>query len=74
MIHGIYRQRNPKAFWHLVSVAVSPEIANLEMEEFRKQDKKFGNDEAKVAVQLFDTVFYLPEYISEIKESNPVFN
>lgn len=74
MIHGIYLKSRPKNKWHLVSVALSAEAANLEIETFKKQALQEGNEEAKVAVQIFDSEFWIPEYVSEIKEQKPMFN
>lgn len=74
MIHGIYVKSRPKHKWHLVSVAISPEAANYEVDECKKQAALDGNDEAKVAVQIFDSVFWIPEYVDEIKEQQPLYN
>jgi hypothetical protein len=74
MIHGIYRQSRPKGSWHLISVAISPEIANQEVSAYKKKDIANGNDQSKIAIQIFDTVFHIPEYMNEIKEQIPVFN
>jgi hypothetical protein len=74
MIHGIYLRSRPKNKWHLVSLAMSPEAANLEIATFKKQAEQEGNEQAEVAVQIFDTVFWIPEYVDEIKEQKPMFN
>jgi hypothetical protein len=74
MIHGIYVKSKPKNKWHLVSVAISPEAANYEVSEFKKQAVLDGNDLAEVAIQIFDSTFFIPEYINEIKAQEPMFN
>lgn len=74
MIHGIYVKSKPKSKWHLVSVAISPEAANYEIDARKKIAVSEGNDEAQVAVQIFDSAFWIPEYMDEIKEQKPLFN
>lgn len=74
MIHGIYLKSRPKNKWHLVSVAVSPEAANYEVDAVKKQAAADGNDVAQVAVQIFESSFWIPEYVDEIKEQTPLFN
>jgi hypothetical protein len=74
MIHGIYFKSKPKNKWHLVSVAISAEAANYEVDELKKQAVLDGNELAEVAVQLFDSTFWIPEYVSEIKPQKPLFN
>lgn len=74
MIHGIYLKSKPKNKWHLVSLAMSAEAANIEIETFKKQAIEDGNDKAEVAVQIFESAFWIPEYVNEIKEQKPLFN
>ncbi len=74
MIHGIYLKSRPKNKWHLVSYAISAEAANHELEEVKKQAIEEGNERAEVAVQVFDSLFWIPEYMTEIKEQKPSFN
>ena len=74
MIHGIYVKNKPKSKWHLVSLAISAEAANLEIEELKKQAQQEGNDRAEVAIQIFDSAFWIPEYMNEIKDQKPQFN
>ena len=74
MIHGIYLKSKPKNKWHLVSLAISAEAANAELEECKKQAIEDGNEQAEVAIQIFDSAFWIPEYINEIKEQKPLFN
>jgi len=74
MIHGIYVKSKPKNKWHLVSVAISAEAANHELDQVKRQALLDGNEEAKVGIQIFDSVFWIPEYVDEIKEEKPQFN
>ncbi len=74
MIHGIYLKSRPKNKWQLVTVAVSLEIVNQEIDEALKQAKAEGNDQAEVKVQTFDSAFFIPHYLNEIKETKPQYN
>lgn len=74
MIHGIYIRSKPKNKWHLVSLAISPEDANNELKTFKDQAVQEGNDQAEVAIQIFDSAFWIPEYVDEIKQRKPLFN
>ncbi len=74
MIHAIYIKNKPKNKWHLVSVAISPEAANHELAACKEQALLEGNEEAQVGIQIFDSVFWIPEYINEIKDQKPQFN
>ncbi len=74
MIHGIYVKSKPKGKWHLYSLVASAEIANQEVEEAKKQAIKDGNEQAEAAIQTFDSAFWIPEYMDEIKDQKPLFN
>ena len=74
MIHGIYLRSKPKNKWHLVSQTISPEMANKEVETFKKQAAKEGYEEAEVAIQTFDSALFVPETLTEIKERKVLFN
>lgn len=74
MIHAIYVKNKPKAKWLLVSIAISAEAANYDIDEALKQAKLNGRDEAEVACQLFDSVFWIPETLVEIKNQKPLYN
>ena len=74
MIHGIYIKSRPKNKWHLVSIAISAEAASFEVNVWKKQAKLDGNDLAEVAIQIFDSAFYIPEFMTEIKQQAPSFN
>lgn len=74
MIHGIYLKSKPKNKWHLVSLAISAEAANLELEDIKKQAIEDGNEQAEVGVQVFESSFWIPEYIAELKDQKLLFN
>ena len=74
MIHGIYLRSRPKNKWQLVSIAASPEVAAKDMEETLKQAKDEGNDLAEVAEQVYDSTFFIPHYLNEIKQQKPMYN
>jgi hypothetical protein len=74
MIHGIYLKSRPKAKWHLVSIAASPEAADHDVTETLKQAKLEGNDQAEVAFQVFDSAFWIPHYLDEVKDQKPMHN
>lgn len=74
MIHGIYLRSTPKTKWLLVSQTISPEMANMEVEAFKKQAAEDGFDRAEVAIQTFDSSFYIPETLVELKERKILFN
>jgi len=64
----------PKNKWHLVSQTISAEMANLEVEAFKKQAIEDGNEQAEVAIQVFDSAFFIPEFLNELKERKILFN
>lgn len=74
MIHAIYLKSRPKNKWHLVSYAMTAEAANIELEEFKQEAIQKGNEHAEAAIQTFDSIFWIPEYITEIKEQKPLLN
>jgi hypothetical protein len=53
---------------------MSPEMAQNEMDEYMKQAILEGNEQARVAVQLFDSLFWMPDFIDEITEQKLLFN
>jgi hypothetical protein len=74
MIHGIYVRNRPKAKWHLVSVAISAEAAVYELEVMLKQAKQEGHERAEVAVQVFDSMLWMPETLTQVKDQKPMYN
>lgn len=69
MIHGVYLRNKPKALWHLISVSVSAEVATKDRDAALKAAIQGGNIGAQAAIQTFDSVWFLPESVKEIKES-----
>ena len=74
MILGVYVKNKPKSKWHLVSVTDSPESANIDLDQARKQSTLEGYDNAEAAIRSFDSAFYIPVFLVEVKESKPLYN
>lgn len=74
MIHGIYVKSKPKNKWHLVSQTISAEMANKEVEAFKKLAIEEGNEQAEVAIQVFDSAFFIPQFLNELKDRKPQYN
>lgn len=74
MIHGIYVRNRPKGTWHLVSTAASAEAATYDLDEVLKQAKADGNEQAEAVVQVFESAFWIPQYLHEVKAVKPMYN
>jgi len=74
MIHGVYLKTRPQDKWHLVSIATSPEVANIDSDEVLKNALSVGNDKAQVAIQSYESTFHIPELLSKLKEQKLLFN
>lgn len=74
MIHGIYLKSKPKNKWTLVSIAASPEAAAKDVSDALKQAKAEGNELAEVVEQVFDSAFWIPHYLNEVKQQKPRYN
>jgi hypothetical protein len=74
MIHGVYLKTRPQGKWHLVSIAASPEVANIDSDEVLKNALSVGNDKAQVAIQSYESTFHIPELLSKLKEQKLLFN
>jgi hypothetical protein len=74
MIHGVYVRSRPKNKWHLVSVAVSPELATQDLKDALAQAQREGNELAEAAIQVFDSPYFIPETLNEVKKDKPLFN
>jgi hypothetical protein len=74
MIHGIYLKNRPKAKWHLVSATSSPECANNDLDQTRKQAAIEGYEQAEAAIQIFESAFHIPVFLDTVKDDKPVFN
>jgi hypothetical protein len=74
MIHGIYLKSRPKGKWHLISIAITQEAANLDIDEALKQAQLEGSEHAQAASQTFDSAFWIPEYLNEVKQTKPMYN
>lgn len=74
VIHGIYLKSRPKGKWHLVSVAISAEAAQFEVDQTLKQAQLQGNERAEVAAQIYESTFHIPELLSEVKDQKIMYN
>lgn len=74
MVHGVYLKNRPKSKWHLVCVAFSIEKAQKEVNVHLKQAKLEGFDDAEATIQVFDSSFYIPEYLTNVKEQKSMLN
>ncbi len=74
MIHGVYVKNRSKSKWHLISTSVSAEIAVKDKNAILERAKLEGNADFQVAIKVFDSNFYIPEYLSEIVEQQLLFN
>lgn len=74
MIHGIYLKTRPKGSWHLVTTALSPEAATYDLVETLRQAKADGNEKAEAVIQTFESVFWIPQYLTSVKETKALYN
>lgn len=74
MIHGIYLRTKPKNKWHLVSITLSPEDACNNIQEVLKQAQLEGNEQAQAVSQVFDSAFWIPHYLNEVKAQKSMHN
>jgi hypothetical protein len=74
MIYAIFVRNTPKSKWHFFSMTVSPETTTTEIEAAKQTAIKEGYDEAEVAIHTFDTMFYIPEYMNDVKGETALFN
>jgi len=74
--HGIYIKTRPNkaAKWHLVSVTTSPETATIDVAAILKQAELEDNEKVQACIQVFDSMFHIPEFLSEIKEYKLLYN
>lgn len=75
MIYGIYVRNKPTFRWNLVSVSASSELAQQDLDSALQIAKDQGFEKAEVALQLFESSFFVPETLIEIKkESKLLYN
>lgn len=74
MFHGIYVKSRPKGKWHLVSVTMSPETATYDVKAILKQAKIEDNGKIEACIQIFESAFYIPESLTEVKEQKLMYN
>lgn len=73
MIHGVYVKSRPKGKWHLVSLTISQEAANFDLNAILKQAKQ-ENTNIQAAIQSYDSSFHIPEILNEIKDQKLLYN
>lgn len=74
MIHGVYIKNKINSSWHLVSLTVSIESAKKDALVFREQSEKEGNENAEIIIKTFDSTFYIPEIMRDIKPQKIMYN
>lgn len=74
MFHGVYIKSRPKGKWHLISLTASPEMATMNMNRVKHQAELEGNDTVEVGVQLYESLFNVPETLSSLKDHKILFN
>lgn len=68
MIHAVYTKRKPNHKWHLFSITPSAEKATTELQSAIQEAQKGGNEQGEAAIQVFDSIFFVPQILSEIKD------
>jgi hypothetical protein len=74
MIHGIYLKTRPKGTWHLVTTTESPESANHDLSLAIQQAKDEGNEFVEGKIQIFESSFWIPQFLYSVKETKPMYN
>jgi hypothetical protein len=74
VVYGIYKKSKPKSKWYLISVAVSAEATNKEINDLKNKAISEGNEAVEFGSQLFDSQLWMPEFIKELKDQKPIFN
>lgn len=75
MIHGIYMRTKPKFRWLLVSTTTSNEMAEKDLSDTLRIAKDKGYSEAEVCLQSYESSFFIPETLKDIKkESELLYN
>jgi hypothetical protein len=74
MFHGVYVKSRPRGKWYLASLTISAESASEDMNTIIKQAKLEDNISLEVKIQSFESGFYIPEILSEVKEQKLLYN
>jgi hypothetical protein len=64
----------PKGKWYYVSLSLSQEKAFQDMNAILDKAKIEDNDNIKACIQSFETGFYIPEFLAEVKEQKLLYN
>ena len=68
MIHAIYIKSRLTHKWHLFSITTSAETATKELKSAITEVQKGGNEQGQAAIQVFDSILFIPQMLDEIKE------
>ena len=74
MFHGVYLRNKPTKKWFLMSIVYSAEAANRDLEKYVGKSKSDGNDLAEGAIQSFESPFFIPEIVADVKPSKVLYN
>ena len=74
MFHGVYVKSRARGKWFLASLTISAESASADKLAIIKQAKIEDNSDIEVKIQSFDSGFYIPEILSEVKEQKLPYN
>lgn len=74
MIHVIYLKSYPKGAWLLFSSTQSAETANHEMEAALTKAKAEGHEKPEAVIQTFETSFYVPQILNNVRKQNSLLN
>jgi hypothetical protein len=72
MIHGIYVRTKPTHRWYLFSTTRSAEVATKELAVAQQHAKTGGNDQGEAVIQVFESLLFIPELLTEIKDQKQI--
>ena len=74
MFHAVYMKTRPKGKCFFVFMSLSQETATNDMQALLDQAKITDNNDVQVCIQSFETCFYIPEFLSEVKKQKLLYN
>jgi hypothetical protein len=74
MFHGVYVKSHPRGKWYLATLTISVETALADRRAIIQQAVLEDNIKVEVKIQSFTSGFYIPEMLSEVKESTLQYN
>lgn len=72
MIHGIYVRAKPKYRWKLVGAVASAEAALRDKDKALDKAKSEGFSNAEAAIKTFESSYFIPENLPEIKTEDKI--